>query len=46
MEEKLARRLDKSGDCWIWLGAVGTSGYGTSERVGGAGLLVARMLSL
>lgn len=34
--ERFWPRVDKSGDCWIWLGAKGPQGYGTvSWRVDG-----------
>jgi hypothetical protein len=37
--ERLAAKTDRTGECWLWLGAVGTSGYGVmglerSQRVG------------
>jgi hypothetical protein len=28
LEERLNARLDKSGECWVWLGATRPSGYG------------------
>ena len=37
IEVKLARRLDTSGDCWLWTGAEGTSGYGNLNESGRGG---------
>lgn len=32
--DRLWRRVDKSGDCWIWTGAVSKSGYGVIQEAG------------
>jgi hypothetical protein len=36
LEDRLWRRVDKSGDCWLWTGACDSKGYG-HLGVGGAG---------
>lgn len=34
LEDRLWPRIDKSGDCWIWTGAINASGYGAIGNAG------------
>lgn len=40
LAERLWRRTDKSGDCWVWTGSIRDDGYGQIGRGGGAGGVV------
>lgn len=34
LEERLARYVDRSGECWQWTGSIDPHGYGRTERDG------------
>lgn len=42
LEERLDARTDKSGECWLWTGSVGSHGYG-QLKVGKRPVLVHRL---
>lgn len=36
IEERFWEKVDKSGDCWVWTGALGGRGYGYIAKPGGS----------